>query len=57
MTKQELIALLQEHFEICVHVRSYTRNSYDGSSIIETEATVELVDKETRERILTGTSY
>ena len=55
MTKQELIALLQEHFEICVYVSSYTRNSYDGSTVIET--TVELVDKETRERILTGTSY
>jgi hypothetical protein len=55
MTKQELIAMLQEQFYLDVDVDTDTYATWGGDPTYRTQVTVQLVDKETREIILSGT--
>ena len=53
--KQELIAMLQEEFYLGVDVSTDAYEVWGGDTAYRTRVTVQLVDKETREIILSGT--
>ena len=55
MTKQELIAMLQEEFYLAVDVDAQLYEAWHGETKWGTRVTVQLVDKETREIVLSGT--
>jgi hypothetical protein len=55
MNKQELVAILQEEFYLDVDVSTDAYEAWGGDTTYCTRVTVQLIDKETREIVLSST--